>query len=73
MHRELLELHAIRLDEGLSYRELAERAGVSYAVLYKALHRITAPSELNLHRMRRFLESRQAKSRRRRATDDRRH
>lgn len=65
MHRELLELHAIRLDEGLSYRALAERVGISHTVLYKAIQRKTSPSELNLHRMRRFIEARQAKSRRR--------
>jgi hypothetical protein len=64
MHRELAELHAIRLDEGLSFRALAQRVGVSHTVLYKALHRITEPSELNRHRMQRFLKSRKSAKRR---------
>lgn len=65
MHRELLELEAIRLDAGLSYRALAEQVGVSHAVLYKAIRHITAPSDLNVYRMRKFLESRKRPARRR--------
>lgn len=65
MHRELLELEAIRLDAGLSYRRLAKQVGVSHTVLYKAIRHITEPSDLNVHRMRRFLESRREPRRRR--------
>lgn len=64
MQRELLELESIRLDAGLSYRRLAEHIGVSHTVLWKSIRRITEPSDLNMHRIRRYLDAREKPRRR---------
>ena len=62
--RELLALHDIRLDEGLSYRVMALQIGVGETVLYRSLHRLSTPSERTLHRMREFLANRKPAKRR---------
>jgi ribosome-binding protein aMBF1 (putative translation factor) len=68
MNKELIDLEDIRQAEELSFRTLAKRVGVSYSVLYKAMRGATEPSEFKAKRMRRFLESRETKGRKRRTS-----
>ena len=59
MHHELTELHQIRLQEGLSFRALAERVGISAGALHKLIRGKTQPSEITSYRVRQYLNSRQ--------------
>lgn len=68
MRQELLDLDQIRLDEDLTYQALAERIGISHTILVRALHRTTEPRDRTLHKMRRYLESRKASGRKRKAS-----
>lgn len=61
MTRELLELHAARLDDDLSFEELASALGIAKGTAFNILSRKAKPNERTLHKVRRFLDSRKAR------------
>jgi len=68
---EFVELRALRLDRGWTYRKLTEEinkvspATISYSSLHGLLNDPTlTPNELTLHGIRRFLKSPRARGRR---------
>jgi transcriptional regulator with XRE-family HTH domain len=67
---ELTELRTFRLENGLTYRALADKVGVAYRTLYGLLNEPSPrPYDRTLFKIRRFLESQRTPSRRRAITD----
>lgn len=68
MTNELLEINRIRLDEDLTYEELAEAIGIERTTLLRLL---TVPNrgmhDRTLHKLRRFLAEHQAAPTKRKA------
>jgi transcriptional regulator with XRE-family HTH domain len=60
MTPDVTQLHQLRLEEGLTYRQLAEQIGLSTSALYKLIHGVTEPYETTAHRIRKYLASRAA-------------
>lgn len=55
---ELAALKQIRLEEDLTFGQLAERIGIEGSSLHRLLHEETAPMERTLYKIRRYLDSR---------------
>jgi hypothetical protein len=65
MTTELLQLAALRLDEDLTYRELAEHIGVDHTALFRLLNTPSArPNDRTLHKIRRYLDGQKQPARR---------
>lgn len=61
MLSELLELNQIRLDDDLTYEQLAESIGVHPSALVRLLNSPNRrPIDRTLHKIRRFLDERKA-------------
>lgn len=60
-HPELSRLNAYRLDQDLSYRELAAQVGIAYRTLYGLLTgENPQPFDRTLHKIQKFLDERAA-------------
>lgn len=67
MNELLTELNRIRLDEDLSYSELAGQIGIGASVLYRVINKPERQTwDRTLHKIRRYLENRTPKRPRRR-------
>jgi transcriptional regulator with XRE-family HTH domain len=61
MTNELLELNRIRLDEDLTYEDLAERIGIDRTTLLRLLQQPNRGAhDRTLHKIRRYLDQREA-------------
>lgn len=67
MQHEVITLRALRLDEDLTYMELAEQTGLHYSTLVKILAGQNSPNDRTLHKIRRFLTTRKSATKTRKA------
>jgi transcriptional regulator with XRE-family HTH domain len=69
MQSELAELNRIRLDEDLTYEQLADATGIERTTLIRLLRSPNRePFDRTLHKVRRYLETRDKPRRRQRAS-----
>ncbi len=64
MDTELLDqVNRLRLEEDLTYLDLAEQIGINASALHRILNRQVAPMDRTLFKIRRFLEQHEAAKR----------